>query len=197
MKLREMRETVDAAIEEMNAKSGDSAGIVRIAWGEANREAERRRRRTPPRDRWKSAAITFDGPNSWYIEADVRHDTWSPGSSACLTLYADFDGGSNLPRNDARRLYNLLQALAEGVRLTISPNTPDLRSPMDGKESAGAEIVVWGVETALPIEALTGVILDDAFARLLASANAVERILDGEEEKDDDAWEFWNRPSAT
>jgi hypothetical protein len=196
MKLSQMRVAVDAAIADLNANTADSAGKVRVAWGEPNRDEEKKRRRTPPKDRWKSAAITFEGPNSWYIDAEVSHDHWSPASAACLTLYADFDGGDDLPRGDARRLFNLLNALADGVRLSITPNTPDMCLPApDAKELTGQEIVVWGVETSVPVERLTGAILDDTFARLLTSANALQRILDGDEEEDDDAWIFWTQPT--
>jgi hypothetical protein len=186
MTLREMRERVDAAIAELNAEEAEPVGRVRIAWGEASKEEEERRRRTPAKDRWASALIAFDGPDGWYVDAEVFRGNCAPRSSACLILRASFDGGDALPRKNARRLFNILEALRDGVRLDITPEPPD--GDAHARDESDPEIVVWGVITALPVERLTGRLLDDAFRRLLTSANAVERILDGEEQDGDDAW---------
>jgi hypothetical protein len=186
--LRQMRQRVDAAVAELNAAEAGRAGRVLVAWGEASKEAEARRRRAPAKDRWASALLTFDGPDSWYVDAEVFRGYAAPGSSACLTLRAAFAGGYRLPRDNPRRLFNLLEALLDGVRLDITPEPAEGTTGGKPRMKEDLEIVVWGVLTAMPVEGLTGPLLDDALFRLLDSANAVGRILGGEEEAEDDAW---------
>jgi hypothetical protein len=176
MTFREMRKRVDAAIAEMNAEEDDPEHQARVVWGEADKEEEERQQKLPAKDRWASALITFGGPDSWDIEAKVFH----AGTSGNLALHADFDHGYLLPRGDARQLYNLLQAVRDGIRLGLFPESAD--------GDPATEISVLGVVANTPIKGLTARVLDRVFGSLLASANAVERILNGDEEERDDAW---------
>jgi hypothetical protein len=170
MKLREMQTRVDAAIAELNA--GKAKREVLIAWGGRSKEDERKQRKRPAKDRMLSALITFDSRDGWDIEADLFH----PGPMLLLCAYFDNFALPRfaLPRRNARKLYNLLSAIVPDVRLCLFPD--------------GREIAVFGVETHLPASRVTGRHLDDAFLRLLGSADAVQRILHDEDGPKDDAW---------
>jgi hypothetical protein len=146
-----------------------------------------KRRSVPAKDRWRSACITFDDPNRLQIHAAVFRGYAAPDSSNCLALHAFFDDVSALPRDNSRQLFNLLEALEYGIRLLIMPELPE-GIGCTARDKSNPEIALLGVKTALPIERLTGPLLDEVFFRLLTSANTVQRILTGEEKPDDDAW---------
>jgi hypothetical protein len=179
--LEQMRDRVNTAVTEANALEPERE--VLITWGERDKDAEIRRRRVKAKDRWLGALVTFKCEHAWDVELEVQH---MPHSAGFVFLRTDWIGRL-LPRRDARKLFNVLEALRPGVRLLIIPE-PRYRADGRKRNEKNPGILITRLATELPVVKLTGSTLDRALFSLTASANAVERILHDDATPDDDQW---------
>jgi hypothetical protein len=170
MNAADARRKIESLIAELNADCDD--GRIVIAWGTEGGDDE------------NGALLSFAGRDmkeAWDVNVSLIDVGGDQNPEIIVELAAKLDMPTELPQQNTRRLFNLLEAMWPGIQMHLHPVRPDRNSTLP-------TIEVVGVETQRLVESLTSENLDRAINFLLASANAAGRILNGVAEKQDDAW---------
>jgi hypothetical protein len=166
LSLKTMKARIDQAVAALNVRY---AVEFRIVWGYPNKEEEQLALAGPKSYRRLEALLSC-GDDEYEVWLSRPGDSHMPGQ--CL-IFKHFDP-DELPRTTARSLYNVLTACDDAVNLCLLPE-PGEDDP---------EILVCGVSTYLPAEAITARTLNDALHRLYVSARVVQQRLSGGDDYD-------------
>jgi hypothetical protein len=166
---KDARALMEQAIEGANlaipAKAREDA--MRIVWGCANQEAAQREKRKPTKRRLQRGLLSWEGDDFELTLSGGNYHQLYPKSCDVELL---FPGDEILPL-EPNRLFNVLQCCADNVSFCMFPDVE------------AEQIVLWGVQTELAVEALTGRTLYDALIRLqMSRTRALDYLIDGEGE---------------
>lgn len=133
---------------------------MRVVWGHANKEDAEAERKLPKAYQRQYGLINW---HSLDFELMV-YQLGDPDDPCLCHLQARFEEPQLLPLTP-RNLYNVLRCCEDAVSLSVCPSM----------ESEA--VLVFGVETAVPVENLTGRVLRDVLARLRMSHNSAFECL--------------------
>jgi hypothetical protein len=161
---------VQEAVEEWEQKHPDSRAM-RITWGFHNKEEEEEAR-SRPEDRKPRARLEFCD-HYYEINLAKSGDPNYPDRCLISTDFLEWPGFHlidlpDLPLGDPKKMYNVLDSCEGGVKLQL---VPDLSG------DSGPAIVIVGLATQIPIEALSARTLSDALQELYISTNCVLKWL--------------------